>query len=88
MLTGTGPVNTKPFIVSSSPWKLLFKAKSEGHFAVELRGPRIELVINQKVLADQINETYIYNSKGSLYFHIQQVPENGDWTLWVIDNKL
>lgn len=80
--TGTGPVTTTPFKVNSSPFKLLYTADWDGHFAVEIRGGKpIELAVNQPVVHGQSYETYVYNFTGTLHFSITAAPPNGHWTL-------
>lgn len=84
--SGSGQVNTPPFVIGTSPWKLKFSTNWSGHFAVQLRDGGIDLVINQGVLAGETYETYVYEHTGSnLYFFIQDAPSDGLWTLSVIE---
>ncbi|MFA5065605.1 MAG: hypothetical protein WC566_09070 [Dehalococcoidia bacterium] len=81
---GTGPSTTGSFTVRSSPWKLCYRANWTGHFAVQVRGSRIELVINRGVSAGKVYETYVHGQEGKLHFTIQEAPTDGDWTLVVM----
>ena len=85
--SGTGPSTTRSFTIASSPWKLRYKADWSGHFAVQVRGSRIELVVNRSVTADRVYETYVHGQVGSLHFSIQAAPPDGDWTLLVIKGE-
>ena len=82
--SGTGPSTTRSFTIASSPWKLRYKVNWSGHFAVQVRGSSIELVVNRGVTADRVYETYVHGQVGSLHFSIQAAPPDGDWTLLVI----
>jgi len=80
-----GLVNTPPFDIGTSPWKLRFSTNWSGHFAVQLRNDGINLIINQRMTADAIYETYVYGHTGrKLYFSIQNAPVDGVWMLSVI----
>jgi len=80
--SGTGPVATQPFKVNSSPFKLLYTADWDGHFAVEIRGGlQNKLVVNHTIINGQLNETYIYNSTGNLHFSVVNAPPDGQWKL-------
>lgn len=81
--SGTGPSTTRPFVISSTPWKLSYKVNWSGHFAVQVRGRSIELVVNRSVTTGNVYETYVHNQEGNLHFSIQEAPPDGDWTLWV-----
>lgn len=81
--TGTGSSNTRPFTISSSPWKLRYRVNWNGHFAVQVRGKNIELVINKGVTAGKVYETYVHDQLGNLYFCIRNAPPDGEWTLWI-----
>jgi len=83
--SGKGQVNTPPFEVSSSPWRLEYMADWNGHFAVQVRNDGFELVINHAVSAGEFYETYVYGWTGSLHFHIQSAPSDGEWTLSVTE---
>lgn len=82
--SGTGPSTTRPFAVGSSPWRLRYKANWSGHFAVQVRGSGIELVVNRGISAGRVYETYVHGQVGHLHFLIQEAPPDGDWTLLVI----
>jgi hypothetical protein len=84
--SGSGQVNTPPFEVSASPWKLCFTANWDGHFAVEVIDGMSELVINQGVSAGVVYETYVYGHTGSPHFSVMSAPADGQWTLSVIEN--
>ncbi len=80
--TGTGPVTTPPFKINSSPFKLLYTADWNGHFAVEIKGDsKTKLVVNQPVVHGQSYETYIYDFIGTLYLSVVQASSNGSWKL-------
>jgi len=78
--SGTGEMNTPPFQVESSPWKLSYTASWDGHFAMNVKG---KLIVNHGVSAGQSHETYVYDTTGSMYFSIVSAPANGNWTLSV-----
>jgi len=85
--SGTGPATTRPFTVGSSPWRLRYKANWSGHFAVQIRGSKIELVINRGISADRVYETCVHGQEGNLHFSIQDAPADGIWTLFVIPEE-
>ena len=77
----SGMLNTPPFDIATSPWKLQFSTSWSGHFAVQLMDAGI-LVINQAVSAGVTYETYVYGHTGSnLYFSIISATSDGVWTL-------
>jgi len=87
--SGKGQVNTPPFEVSSSPWKLEYTADWNGHLAVSLRnGGYHGLITNHSVSAGEVYETYVYGYTGSFYFTIESAPADGQWTLWVTELPL
>jgi predicted nucleotide-binding protein len=82
--SGIGPATTKPFTISSSPWKLRYLGNWDGHFAVQVRGTRIELVVNRAVSAGKTYETYVHDQVGHLHFSVVDAPPDGTWTLLVL----
>ena len=87
--SGMGTVNSPPFTVNSSPWKLQFTASWTGNFALEVRGQGgIDLVANQPVTAGVSYQTFVYGWTGTLYFSASSVRSDGEWTLGVVENPV
>lgn len=83
--SGTGRVNTPPFAINSSPWKLRFTSSVTGTITVRAHpvgGGMYEVAASQSVEAGKVYETYVYNITGSRYFSVEN---DGNWTLWVIE---
>jgi hypothetical protein len=87
--SGTGPINTPPFKVSSAPFKLRYSANWNGKFTIDIADASNHLrnrTINQEVTAGKIYKIYVYELTGSIYFTILAAPADGEWSLWVVDN--
>jgi hypothetical protein len=85
--SASGTVNTPPFDIGTSPWKLQFSTNWSGLFVVLVKDSTFDIVVNQSVLAGVIYETYVYGHTGSnLYFSISTAPVDGLWTLSVIEH--
>jgi hypothetical protein len=86
--SGTGPINTPPFKVSSAPFKLRYSANWNGKFTIDIADANNRLrnrTITQEVTTGKIYETYVYELTGSLYITILAAPANGEWSVWVIE---
>jgi hypothetical protein len=82
--SGKGRMNTPPFEVDSSPWKLRYMAKWDGAFTIYVRDGGWSAVASQSVSSGEVYETFVYGFTGTLYFSVSDVPPGGEWTLWVI----
>ncbi len=80
--SGTRQMNTPPFKVSSSPWLLRYTSNVKGYISISTQVGG-NTVVGQSVEAGKVYETYVYNITGSRYF---SVSNDGDWTLWVVEN--
>jgi endonuclease YncB( thermonuclease family) len=85
--SASGTVNTPPFDIGTSPWKLQFSTNWSGFFGVLVKDSTFDIVVNQSVSAGVIYETYVYGHTGNgLYFSISTAPLDGLWTLSVIEH--
>lgn len=85
-VTGVGKRNTLQFSISTSPWMIQYTTDWTGNrFGVAVAGDATGTVINNPVVAGEINENYIYGKTGTMYFIITDAPVDGTWTITVID---
>ena len=78
-------MNTPPFEVNSSPWKLRYTSNVKGVITVRAHpvgSASYEVITSLDAEAGEVYETYVYNIIGSQYF---SVVNDGDWTLWVAE---
>lgn len=81
-----GVVNSPPFTVATSPWKLEFRTSWTGHFGLQVQSEHGQgLVVNQVVTAGVSYETFVYGWIGVLYFSGVSVPVDGVWTVTVVE---
>ena len=85
--TGTGEVNSPPFEVGSSPWKLLYTTSWSGPFTLQAGGGQgFQPVTGENVTAGVVYESFIYNWTGPMHFSAVDTPADQQWTVWVVEN--
>jgi hypothetical protein len=80
--SGRNEINTPPFTVNTSPWKLQYSVDWSGHFSV---WAGTSLAVNTSVSAGEVYETFVYGETGDLHFTVYNTAADGVWTLSVPD---
>ena len=85
--SGTGEVNGPPFEVVSSPWKLLYTTSWSGPFSLQASGVQgFRSLAGRNVTSGVVYETFVYDWTGPMHFISANVPPDGHWTVWVVEN--
>ena len=82
--TGTGRINTPPFTLDTSPWRLVYIATWTGHLTlVSQTKDRPKVVVDRDVDAGVIYESQVHDVTGPMHLAMVDAPSDRAWSVSV-----